>query len=185
MATVRGQRHSKTQNAFPPGNRLGTSSSNRLFLLPRRRARPQLNAPQSDAQLALLGQLMLQSHVSYSGVGLGSPNTDLLVELVEELGPGRGLYGAKITGGGSGGTVCVLGAKDAEPAVQEAREDPDPNPPVRPPRLGPGLRRMLYRMSHAQRRGLLSPALLAGAATVHGEDGDRPVRLPGLVAGGG
>ena len=25
-------------------------------------------------------------------------------------GPAAGLYGAKITGGGSGGTVCVLGA---------------------------------------------------------------------------
>lgn len=81
----------------------------------------QLAAPPCDAQLALLGQLMLQSHVSYSGVGLGSQNTDLLVSLVEELGPARGLFGAKITGGGSGGTVCVLGAGDAEAAVQEAR----------------------------------------------------------------
>lgn len=82
---------------------------------------PQLAAPPSDAQLALLGLLMLQSHVSYSGVGLGSQNTDLLVSLVEELGPARGLFGAKITGGGSGGTVCVLGAKGSEAAVQEAR----------------------------------------------------------------
>ncbi len=35
--------------------------------------------------------------------------TDLLVQLVREAGPASGLYGAKITGGGSGGTVCVVG----------------------------------------------------------------------------
>jgi len=43
---------------------------------------------------------------------------ELLPELVRELGPERGLYGAKITGGGSGGTVVVLGRADAGPAVQ-------------------------------------------------------------------
>jgi len=32
------------------------------------------------------------------------------VSLVRAAGPAEGLYGAKITGGGSGGTVCVLGA---------------------------------------------------------------------------
>lgn len=51
-----------------------------------------------------LGQLMLQAHESYSRCGLGSAGTDRLVALSEE----RGLPGAKITGGGSGGTVCVL-----------------------------------------------------------------------------
>ena len=78
-----------------------------------------LGAPRGDAQLALLGQLMHQSHESYSRCGLGSPGTDALVALVEELGPSRGLFGAKITGGGSGGTVCVLGRADAEEAVLE------------------------------------------------------------------
>ena len=34
-------------------------------------------------------------------------------------GPARGLFGAKITGGGSGGTVAVLGRSDAEAAVRE------------------------------------------------------------------
>ena len=52
---------------------------------------------------------MYQSHASYSAVGLGSSATDTLVQLVRGLGPGSGLFGAKITGGGSGGTVCVLG----------------------------------------------------------------------------
>ncbi len=70
-------------------------------------------------RLELLGELMYQSHASYSACGLGCPGTDRLVELVRQAGPARGLYGAKITGGGSGGTVAVLGRRDAGGAVQE------------------------------------------------------------------
>ena len=65
-----------------------------------------------------LGELMYQSHASYSACGLGSVGTDLLVTLVRELGPRSGLYGAKITGGGSGGTVAILGSRNAEAAVR-------------------------------------------------------------------
>jgi L-arabinokinase len=65
-----------------------------------------------------LGELMYRAHDSYGACGLGSTGTDRLVELVREAGPGQGLYGAKITGGGSGGTVAVLGARDAEPVVR-------------------------------------------------------------------
>ena len=68
----------------------------------------------SDEQLEGLGELMYQSHASYSAIGLGSSATDSIVQLVRSLGPASGLYGAKITGGGSGGTVCVLGAATAE-----------------------------------------------------------------------
>jgi galactokinase len=57
---------------------------------------------------ARLGELMYASHASYSACGLGSDGTDRLVALVREAGPSLGLYGAKITGGGSGGTVAVL-----------------------------------------------------------------------------
>ena len=32
-------------------------------------------------------------------------------------GPAAGLYGARITGGGSGGTVAVIGRKDASAAI--------------------------------------------------------------------
>jgi galactokinase len=67
----------------------------------------------------LLGELMYQSHASYSACGLGSSGTDRLVELVREAGPARGLYGAKITGGGSGGTVAVLGRRGAAGAVAD------------------------------------------------------------------
>jgi len=68
-------------------------------------------------QARLLGKFMYESHQSYSDCGLGSDGTDELVKLVREFGPDRGLFGAKITGGGSGGTVAVLGSTDAEPAV--------------------------------------------------------------------
>lgn len=60
-----------------------------------------------------LGRLMRESHDSYSACGLGSTGTDELVRLVQEWGAERGLYGAKITGGGSGGTVAILGAREA------------------------------------------------------------------------
>lgn len=66
-----------------------------------------------------LGQLMYASHESYSACGLGSDATDRLVELVRKAGPERGLFGAKITGGGSGGTVAVLGTTQAERCVRE------------------------------------------------------------------
>jgi len=70
------------------------------------------------SSLHLLGELMYQSHASYSACGLGSPQTDRLVALVRAAGPRQGLYGAKITGGGSGGTVAILGHPTAGPAVQ-------------------------------------------------------------------
>lgn len=58
--------------------------------------------------LRLLGKWMYQSHESYSSVGLGNAHTDEIVEMVRAAGEKRWLFGAKITGGGSGGTVCVL-----------------------------------------------------------------------------
>src|SRR5439155_937810 len=75
-------------------------------------------AQQPDAANEL-GQLMFASHQSYSACGLGSEGTDRLVELVRAAGPDCGLFGAKITGGGSGGTVAVFGTHDAEAAVRD------------------------------------------------------------------
>ena len=65
-----------------------------------------------------LGELMYQSHESYSACGLGSAGTDELVRIVREIGPARKLYGAKITGGGSGGTVAVLSARGSEDLIK-------------------------------------------------------------------
>jgi L-arabinokinase len=76
-----------------------------------------LENPISDESLAEMGQLMSAAHNSYTACGLASTATDLLVNLVHETGPDRGLYGAKITGGGSGGAVAILARCDADAAV--------------------------------------------------------------------
>jgi L-arabinokinase len=74
------------------------------------------NGP-DKAACVRLGDLMYGSHASYGHCGLGSPGTDRLVELVRREGTASGLYGARITGGGSGGTVAVLGRRDAGAAI--------------------------------------------------------------------
>lgn len=75
-----------------------------------------LTSANSDDQLTALGELLYQCHYSYSACGLGSDGTNRLVQLVQEMQHSKAskvddgaLYGAKITGGGSGGTVCVVG----------------------------------------------------------------------------
>jgi L-arabinokinase len=74
-------------------------------ILERRLERGRTNA------VAALGQLMYASHWSYgTRCAMGSRETDLLVKLVRRAGPEQGLFGAKITGGGCGGTVAVLAA---------------------------------------------------------------------------
>ncbi len=75
-----------------------------------------LGTPGVDAAREM-GRMMAESHLSYGACGLGSEGTDRLVELVAEAGEDRGLFGAKITGGGSGGTVAVFGRDTAEDAV--------------------------------------------------------------------
>jgi galactokinase len=65
-----------------------------------------------------LGELMLASHASYSACGLGSDGTDRIVALAQAAGSSRGIYGAKITGGGSGGTVAILADAAAGAAVR-------------------------------------------------------------------
>ncbi len=75
-----------------------------------------------ERSLELLGELMYQSHASYSACGLSVAGTNRLVELVREAGRAHGLYGAKITGGGSGGTVAVLGDRDAGKAIERLAE---------------------------------------------------------------
>lgn len=88
-----------------------------------RRFRELLLGEISEAALLEMGELMFAAHDSYTACSIGSDGTDLLVELVRERGPKSGLYGAKITGGGSGGTVAILGRAGSDAAVDEvARE---------------------------------------------------------------
>jgi len=81
-----------------------------------------LRATPDEERRIRLGSLMYESHASYVACGLGSPGTDRLVELVRSEGPAGGLYGARITGGGSGGTVAVIGRKDAATAIARVAE---------------------------------------------------------------
>lgn len=76
-----------------------------------------------EERMRLAGELMYQSHASYSACGLGSAATDRIVELARAEGPGQGVYGAKITGGGSGGTVAILGRRDAGPVVARVADE--------------------------------------------------------------
>lgn len=71
----------------------------------------------------LLGELMYLAHLGYSECGLGSDATDKLVELVRGE-KDSDLLGAKITGGGAGGTVAILGwnTPEAEKAFQRVRD---------------------------------------------------------------
>jgi L-arabinokinase len=67
-----------------------------------------------EAALIRAGRQMFGSHRSYSrNCGLGAPETDMIVNLARNEGPENGLYGAKITGGGSGGTVAILAEANA------------------------------------------------------------------------
>lgn len=61
------------------------------------------------AYLREAGALMYESNASYRDLaGLGSPEVDGLVRIAQKIGEEGGIYGAKITGGGGGGTVALL-----------------------------------------------------------------------------
>jgi len=77
----------------------------------------------TEWNLELLGELMFQSHAAYSACGLGSKETDLLVHLVRQMGIGNNIFGAKITGGGSGGTVVILAKKSAFNIIEKIAEE--------------------------------------------------------------
>jgi L-arabinokinase len=74
-------------------------------------------------ELVRLGESMFESHVSYSACGLGSEGTDALVGAARALGPNAGIFGAKISGGGSGGTAIVLAYYDALPLLGSLSAD--------------------------------------------------------------
>ena len=71
-----------------------------------------------EASCIELGALMYAAHESYNANNIGSDGTDHLVRLAKAYGPDRGVFGAKISGGGSGGTVAFLAASDAEESIQ-------------------------------------------------------------------
>ena len=75
-----------------------------------------LRAAKDGDERALItaGECMYSAHDSYkNNCHLSTEEVDFLVEAVRERGVKEGLYGAKITGGGTGGTVAVFGKLEA------------------------------------------------------------------------
>ena len=63
-----------------------------------------------EKSLVAAGEQMYAAHASYrDNCKLSVPDVNFLVEAVSKRGAKAGLYGAKITGGGTGGTVAVFG----------------------------------------------------------------------------
>jgi len=77
------------------------------------------SAVPSARAFTLMGELMYQSHYAYTECGLGAAATDMLVDLCRQRGVAAGIYGAKITGGGAGGTVAILAAASAGEVILE------------------------------------------------------------------
>jgi galactokinase len=76
----------------------------------------------SKRAFQLMGELMYQSHYSYTECGLGAKATDYIVSLFRKEGLANGIYGAKITGGGAGGTVAILAGIEASEVVHRVFE---------------------------------------------------------------
>ncbi len=100
----------RTAAAFPVGENFRCTSA--LALL------RGINPRNCEASLPILGELLFQSHAGYTSIGLGCPETDGMVAAVRALGPAKGFYGARVSGGGSGGTVVVLLKQSSLPVLR-------------------------------------------------------------------
>ena len=74
-------------------------------------------SPDND-RLVEAGELMFRSHQSYKTCGLTESRTDRIVELVR-LNRNKELFGARVTGGGCGGTVAVLARRGSRKTIDE------------------------------------------------------------------
>jgi hypothetical protein len=73
-------------------------------------------------ELALVGELMLQSHGAQRAAGLDDPHALALARRVYAAGPTAGLYGARAPAAASGATLVVLGSPEAGPALRSIAE---------------------------------------------------------------
>jgi L-arabinokinase len=78
-----------------------------------------VRADNRQETLRTVGVFLYESHGGYSAMGLGCQETDVMVQAVRDRGPERGFYGARVSGGGSGGTVVVLLEATALPELEE------------------------------------------------------------------
>lgn len=92
------------------------------------------NEKQIQETLMLVGEMMLQSHGGYTKMGLGSCEVDQMITLLvgsvrfsnakDFIPPAHPLiYGARVGGGGSGGTVSILAHKNALPAIHRLKNN--------------------------------------------------------------
>jgi L-arabinokinase len=75
------------------------------------------NALSRDAILSQMGELLYQSHRDYTAMGLGCSETDKIIDILQSL-RCKGVYGGRVSGGGSGGTVVILCEKSAVETVR-------------------------------------------------------------------
>jgi L-arabinokinase len=73
----------------------------------------------SDDTLRLIGEIFCQSHVAYAECGLRSEACDDLVSRALQA----GFAGAKMTGGGAGGVVAIIGRPEGQCAIHRIMED--------------------------------------------------------------
>ena len=73
----------------------------------------------SDSSLRLIGEILCQSHVAYAECGLGSEACDELVSRALKA----GFPGAKMTGGGAGGVVAILGRSGDRHAIHAVAQE--------------------------------------------------------------
>jgi galactokinase len=73
----------------------------------------------SDDTLRLLGELLCQSHAAYAECGLGSEACDELVARALKA----GFPGAKMTGGGAGGVVAILGRSEDRSMIHRIAQE--------------------------------------------------------------
>ncbi len=72
----------------------------------------------SQSTIRLIGEILCQSHVAYTDCGLGSDACDELVSRALEA----GFLGAKMTGGGAGGVVAILGRSGDRHAIHSVAQ---------------------------------------------------------------
>ncbi|MBB6144662.1 L-arabinokinase [Silvibacterium bohemicum] len=78
-----------------------------------------LSAEPSEATARLIGEILCQSHAAYAECGLGSDACDELVSRALKA----GFFGAKMTGGGSGGVVAILGRTGDRESIRRIAEE--------------------------------------------------------------
>lgn len=74
-----------------------------------------------DWDAEAFGELMYQSHASLrDDYEVSCRELDFIVEKCRQLGRANGVYGARMTGGGFGGSAVALVKKDNEPGLKES-----------------------------------------------------------------